>query len=61
MEEFKYHYKYPHPSVTTDCVIFGFDGTRLNVLLIERGIEPFKGRWASSTHLQLQTETRVKE
>ncbi len=46
MEEFKFHYKYPHPSVTTDCVIFGFDGTRLNVLLIERGIEPFKGRWA---------------
>ena len=46
MEEFKYHYKYPHPSVTTDCVIFGYDGTKLNVLLIERGIEPFKGRWA---------------
>ena len=45
-EELKYHYKYPHPSVTTDCVIFGFDGTKLNVLLIERGIEPFKGRWA---------------
>jgi len=46
MEELQYHYKYPHPSVTTDCVIFGFDGTKLNVLLIERGIEPFKGRWA---------------
>ena len=46
MEELMYHYKYPHPSVTTDCVIFGFDGTKLNVLLIERGIEPFKGRWA---------------
>ena len=46
MEEFKYHYKYPHPSVTTDCVIFGFDGTRLNILLVERGIEPYKGRWA---------------
>ena len=46
MEELNYHYKYPHPSVTTDCVIFGFDGTKLNVLLIERGIEPFKGRWA---------------
>ena len=44
MEEFKYHYKYPHPAVTTDCVIFGFDGTKLNVLLVERGIEPFKGR-----------------
>ena len=39
-------YKYPHPSVTTDCVIFGFDGNKLKVLLIERGIEPFKGKWA---------------
>ena len=46
MEELKYHYKYPHPSVTTDCVIFGFDGTKLRVLLVERGNEPFKGRWA---------------
>lgn len=46
MEEKNYTYKYPHPSVTTDCVIFGFDGTKLQVLLIERGIEPFKGRWA---------------
>ena len=45
-EELKYHYKYPHPSVTTDCVIFGFDGTRLNVLLIERGNDPYKGCWA---------------
>ena len=41
-----YCYQYPHPAVTTDCVIFGFDGTRLNVLLIARGIEPYKGRWA---------------
>lgn len=39
-------YRYPHPAVTTDCVIFGFDGEKLQVLLIERGIEPFKGRWA---------------
>ena len=46
MEENKYCYKYPHPAVTTDCVIFGFDGERLQVLLIERGIEPYKGRWA---------------
>ena len=45
-EELKYHYKYPHPSVTTDCVIFGFDGTRLDVLLIERGNDPYKGCWA---------------
>ena len=46
MEKAKYSYKYPHPSVTTDCVIFGFDGSRLKVLLVERGVEPFKGKWA---------------
>lgn len=46
MSEKKYCYKYPHPSVTTDCVIFGFDGLKLKVLLVERGIEPYKGRWA---------------
>ncbi|MGM9803019.1 MAG: NUDIX hydrolase [Muribaculaceae bacterium] len=45
-EEYKYHYKYPHPSVTTDCVIFGFDGEKMNVLLVKRGVEPFKGQWA---------------
>ena len=46
MDNNMYNYKYPHPSVTTDCVIFGFDGEKLQVLLIERGIEPFKGTWA---------------
>jgi len=46
MEELKYHYKYPHPGVTTDNVILGFDGQELKVLLIERGFEPYKGYWA---------------
>ncbi|MCQ2189356.1 MAG: NUDIX hydrolase [Paludibacteraceae bacterium] len=41
-----YTYEHPHPSVTTDCVVFGFDGESLNLLLIERGIEPYKGTWA---------------
>lgn len=41
-----YLYKYPHPTVTTDSVVFGFDGKALNLLLIQRGIEPFKGKWA---------------
>lgn len=45
-EGLKYSYKYPHPSVTTDCVIFGFDGIKLKVLLVERGMAPYKGRWA---------------
>lgn len=46
MEEKDFCYKYPHPAVTADCVIFGFDGINLKVLLIERGIEPYKGKWA---------------
>lgn len=41
-----YTYEYPRPSVTTDCVIFGYDGKDLKVLLVERGVEPFKGKWA---------------
>lgn len=45
-EKKKYCYEYPRPAVTTDCVIFGFDGNQLNLLLIARGIEPFKGQWA---------------
>ena len=46
MEEKNYCYKYPHPAVTSDCVIFGFDGVAIKVLLIQRGIEPYKGKWA---------------
>lgn len=46
MKEKNYCYKYPHPAVTSDCVIFGFDGVAIKVLLIQRGIEPYKGKWA---------------
>lgn len=46
MEELKYHYKYPRPSVTADCVVFRFREGKLQVLLIERGNEPYKGCWA---------------
>lgn len=45
-EKGQYTYPYPRPSVTTDCVIFGYDGKDLKVLLVERGIYPFKGMWA---------------
>ena len=46
-QELKYCYKYPHPAVTADCVIFGFDGSnKMKVLLIQRGNDPYKGKWA---------------
>ncbi|MBQ7489743.1 MAG: NUDIX hydrolase [Bacteroidales bacterium] len=41
-----YTYEYPRPAVAADCVVFGFNGRELQVLLIERGNEPFKGCWA---------------
>lgn len=41
-----YTYEYPHPAVAADCVLFGFNGKALEILLIERGVEPFKGAWA---------------
>ena len=31
---------------SVDNVIFGFDGSELKVLLIQRGAAPFKGKWA---------------
>ena len=46
MEELNYCYKYPRPSVTTDCVIFGFENETLSVLLVQRGFDPYKGCWA---------------
>src|SRR2546425_13225092 len=39
-------YQYPRAALTVDCVVFGFDEGELKVLLIERALEPFKGKWA---------------
>lgn len=41
-----YTYKHPHPAVTVDCVVFGFDEADLKLLLIKREAEPFKAAWA---------------
>ena len=40
-----YTYEYPRPSVTADCVVITKEDTP-QVLLIQRGFEPFKGCWA---------------
>lgn len=32
--------------VAIDCIIFGFDGTRLKALLIKRGFNPERGKWS---------------
>jgi 8-oxo-dGTP diphosphatase len=39
-------YEHPRPALTVDCAVFGLDDEDLKILLIQRGIEPFAGRWA---------------
>lgn len=41
--------RYAHASkyaVAVDCIIFGFDGKHLKLLLVRRGFEPEKGKWS---------------
>lgn len=62
------------PAITTDIVIFTIRNNRLNVLLIKRNLEPFKGKWAlpggfvkidesleSAAKRELEEETGVKD
>ena len=32
--------------IAVDCIIFGFDGQEMKLLLIKRGLEPEKGKWS---------------
>ena len=59
--KFKYRYEYWHPAVTADCVVFGFDGKRLKVLLIRRGNEPFLGKWALPGGFIREDDTSIEE
>lgn len=52
-----YSYEYPRAAMTADAVIFGFDGQDLQVLLVERGVEPYKGCWAFPGGFLKMTET----
>lgn len=41
-----YTYEYPRPMVTVDTVIFTVVDAQLKVLLIRRGLEPYRHAWA---------------
>jgi 8-oxo-dGTP diphosphatase len=45
-----------HMAFSVDCVIFGFDGNELKVLLIKRGEEPYPDYWALPGNLVYLTE-----
>ncbi len=62
-KQLKYQYDYQRPALATDCVIFGFDGGELKLLLIEREKEPFKNKWAlpgGFVFMEETTETCAK-
>ena len=42
----KYIYDWPRPMVTVDAAVFCFLRNKAHLLLINRKIEPFKGKWA---------------
>ena len=39
-------YKYPHPAVTADCIVFNKEDEKIFVLLIQRKNDPYKDCWA---------------
>ena len=41
-----YTYKYPHPAVTADCLVFAHTENGLYLLLIQRKHDPCKNMWA---------------
>ena len=66
--------EYEKPSVTVDIVIFTIQDGELKVLLVKRGLEPFKGKWAipggfvkmpesleNAAKRELEEETGVKD
>ena len=45
-EKGKYTYDWPRPMVTVDAVVFSLSEGGTQVLLVNRGKEPYKGKWA---------------
>ena len=41
-----YSYQYPRAALTVDAIVFTRKNNETFVLLIQRGQEPFKGKWA---------------
>ncbi len=52
--------RYPgqaHILTAIDCIIFGFDGNNIKLLLIQRALKPEKGKWSLMGGFIEQTET----
>lgn len=60
-KEGRWESKYWHPAVAVDAVVFGFNGRELLLLLIQRGIEPYKGCWALPGGFITQDDKSAKD
>jgi len=67
-------YEFARPALTVDCVVFGIDEEELKIMLIQRGVAPFKGMWAipggfvrldesleDAARRELEEETGIRE
>src|SRR5687768_4562917 len=41
-----YTYEHPHYAITTDIAVFTIRDASLHVLLVKRGVAPYKDQWA---------------
>ena len=41
-----YSYEFERPNLAVDCVVFGLDQEDLKVILIQRNLAPYQGKWA---------------
>ncbi len=44
--ELNYYHKEDQVFLAADCIIFGFNGANLKILLIKRNFEPERGKWS---------------
>jgi len=42
----KYVYDWPRPMVAADAMVFAISKNKIKLLLVNRGYEPFKGKWS---------------
>lgn len=67
-------YEFARPALAVDCVIFGIDEDDLKVMLIQRGVDPYRGMWAipggfvrvdesldSAARRELEEETGIQD
>ncbi|MBA7526345.1 hypothetical protein ES705_18507 [subsurface metagenome] len=41
-----YCYSYPHPALTVDAILLTYTVNELDVLFVQRAVEPYKNQWA---------------